>query len=68
MDRITNEEFLLGLEKRELCDSLKKITRAQVIGHTLRHGKLLRYILESEVEKKRARHKLDYFPQLIICE
>ena len=52
MDRITNEKVLGRIEeKRTLWKSLKK-RRGQMMGHTLRHGGLLRDILEGEVGKK----------------
>ena len=35
------------------------------MGHTLRHGGLLRDILEGEVGKKRGRPRLKYFDQII---
>ena len=45
MDRITNEEVLERIrEKRTLWMSLRK-RRGQMLGHTLRHGGLLRDIL-----------------------
>ena len=65
MDRITNEEVLGRIEeKRTLWKSLKK-RRGQMMGHTLRHGGLLRDILEGEVGKKRGRSRLKYFDQII---
>ena len=41
------------------------ILRGQMMGHTLRHGGLLRDILEEEVGKKRGRLRLKYFDQII---
>ena len=42
MDRITNEEVLERIgERRTLWKSLRK-RRGQMMGHTLRHGGLLR--------------------------
>ena len=35
------------------------------MGHTLRHGGLLRDILEGKVGKKRGRSRLKYFDQII---
>ena len=65
MDRITNEEVLGRIgERRTLSKSLKK-RRGQMMGHTLRHGGLLRDILEREMGKKRGRPKLKYFDQII---
>ena len=66
MDRITNEEVLGRIgEKRTLWKSLKK-RRGQMMGHTPRHGGLLRNILEGGVEKKRGRGRprLKYFDQI----
>ena len=46
MDKITNEEVLGRIEeKRTLWKSLKK-RRSLMVGHTLRHGGLLRDVLE----------------------
>ena len=39
--------------------------RSQMMGHTLRHGGLLRDVLEGEVGKKRGRPRLEYFDQII---
>ena len=67
MDKITNEEVLGRIgERRTLWKSLKK-RRGQMMGHTLRHGGLLRDILEGEVGKKRGRGRprLEYFNQII---
>ena len=67
MDKITNEEVLGRIgEKRTLWKILKK-RRGQMMGHTLRHGGLLRDILEGEVGKKRGRGRprLKYFDQII---
>ena len=65
MDRITNEEVLGRIgERRTLWKSLRK-RRGQMMGHTLRHGGLLRDILEREVRKKGGRPKLKYFDQII---
>ena len=65
MDRITNEEVLGRIgERRTLWKSLKK-RRGQMMEHTLRHGGLLRDILEGEVGKKRGRLRLEYFDQII---
>ena len=48
MDRITNEEVLERIgERRTLWKSLRK-RRGQIMGYTLRHGGMLRYILEGE--------------------
>ena len=58
MDRITNEKVF----ERTLWNSLRK-RRGQM--HTLRHGGLLRDILEGKVEKKRGRPRLEYFDQII---
>ena len=44
--------------------SLRKKS-GQMMGHTLRHGGLLRDILEGEVVKKRGRPRLEYFDQII---
>ena len=44
--------------------SLKK-RRGQMMGHTLRHGGLIRNILEGEVGKKSGRARLKYFDQII---
>ena len=66
MDKITNEEVLGRIgERRTLWKSLKK-RRRQMMGHTLRHGGLLRDILEGEVGKKRGRGRprLKYFDQI----
>ena len=53
IDRITNEEVLGRIgEKRTLWKSLRK-RRGHMMGRTLRHGGLLRDILEGEVGKKR---------------
>ena len=53
MDRITNEEVLGRIgERRTLWKSLRK-KRGQMMGHALRHGGLLRDILQGEVGKKR---------------
>ena len=61
MDKITNEEVLGRIgEKRTLWKSLKK-RRGQMMGHTMRHGELLRDILEMGVGKKRGRPRLKYF-------
>ena len=55
MDRTTNEEVLGRIgERRTLWKSLKK-RRGQMMGQTLRHGGLLRDILEGEVGKKGGR-------------
>ena len=52
MDRITNEEVLERIrERRALWKSLRR-RRDQMIGHTLRHGGLLRDILEGDGEEK----------------
>ena len=68
MKRITNEEVLGRIgERRTLWKSLKK-RRGQMMGHTLiRHGGLLRDILEGWVGKKRGRGRprLKYFDQII---
>ena len=67
MDRITNEEVLGRIgERKTLWKSLKK-RRGQMMGHTLRHGSLLRDILKGEVGKKRGRGRprLKYFDQII---
>ena len=66
MNRITNEEVLGRIGERTLWKSLKK-RRGQIMGHTLRHGGLLRSILEEEVGKKRGRGRprLKYFDQII---
>ena len=65
MDRITNEEVLGRIgERRTLWKSLWK-RRGQMMWHTLRHGGLLRDILEGEVGKKRRRPRLKYFDQII---
>ena len=61
MDRITNEEVLGRIGERR---SLRK-RRGQMMGHTLRHGGLLKDILEGEVGKKRGRPRLEYFYQII---
>ena len=45
IDRITNEVLGRIEERRTLWKSLRK-KRGQMIGHTLRHGGLLRDILE----------------------
>ena len=37
----------------------------KLMGHTLRHGGLLRDILERELGKKRERPRLEYFEQII---
>ena len=66
MDRIPNEEVVGRIEeKRTLWKSLKK-RRGQMMGHTLRHGGLLRDILEAELGKKegRGRPRLKYFDQI----
>ena len=67
MDRVTNKKVLGRIgERRTLWKSLKK-RRGQMTGHTLRHGGLLRDILEGEVGKKggRERLRLKYFDQII---
>ena len=54
IDKITNEEVLKrNGEIRTLWKSLRK--RTQMMGHTLRHGGLLRDILKGEVGKERGR-------------
>ena len=71
MDRITNEEVLGRIgERRTMWKNLKK-RRGQMMGPTLRHGGLLRDILEGEVGKKKGRPRLKYFNQIIVdmgCE
>ena len=51
MDRITNEEVLGRIGERTLWKSLKE-RRGQMMGHTPRHGGLLRDILEGGWERK----------------
>ena len=66
MDRITNEEVLGRIgERRTLWKSLKKRRGRMMMGHTLRHGGLLRDILEGDVGKKRGWLRLKYFDQII---
>ena len=61
MDRITNEEVIGRIgERRTLWKSPRK-RRGQMMGHTLRHGGLLRDILG----KKRGRPRLKYLDQII---
>ena len=43
-------KFLKKLEQREHCENLK--TRAQMIGHTLKHGGMLLDILEGSGKEK----------------
>ena len=65
MDGITNEEALGRIgERRTLWKSLRK-RRGQMMGHTLRHGGLLRDILVGEAGKKMGRPSLKYFDQII---
>lgn len=52
VDRYINEEVIERIgEKLTLWENLEK-RRAQMKDHTLRHGRLLRDILVSEVRKK----------------
>ena len=65
MDRITNEQVLGRIgERRTFWKSLRK-RNGQIMGHRLKHGGLLRDILEGEVGKKRGRPRLGYFDQII---
>ena len=51
-------------ERRTLWTSLRR-RRGQMMRHTLRHGRLLRDILEGEVGKKRGSPRAKYFDQII---
>ena len=54
-DRIINEEVLGRIGERRTLSKSPKKRRGQMMGPTLRHGGLLRDILEGEVGKKRGR-------------
>ena len=52
MDRITNKEVLGRIGERRALWKSSKERRGQMMGHTLRHGGLLRDILEGAWERK----------------
>ena len=43
----------------------EKEKRSEMMGHELRHGGLLRDILEGDVSKKGGKSRLKYFDQII---